>query len=310
MIFGFLGSVIALERAVALRQWWGYLAPAGLSVGSLMLLSQLPTVVGHLLQILGVAVLVAAYVFLWQRAKAQAVVIQALGAVLALGAIVMLSAGVSFAMTMTWLVGFIFLTIGGERVELARVAIFDSRFENVAVAASIAISLAAVSALLWPVWGVPLFALLLLISVAGLVKFDVARRTIRLTGLPRFSAACILFGYAWLVVAAAVWLLSGPQSSGPGYDLVIHATFLGFGMSMVMGHAPIIFPAVIRRPLPYHRSMWIAVGLLQVSLVIRIIFGDLRGVILEWQIGGAMNVVAILVFLVVTVTAVVRGVRR
>lgn len=306
MVFGFLGSVIALERAVAFRKWWGYTAPLGLSVGSLILLSPLPLTVGRALQTLGMAVLVATYVMLWQRAKAQAVLVQGLGAVLALGALIMLAGGSGFALVMPWLAGFIFLTIGGERVELARVAIFDSRFEDSAAVASIGFCFVSVSALLWPTFGVRMFAVLVLICMAGLVKFDVARRTIRSTGLPRFSATCILFGYFWLTVAAASWLINGPQSSGPGYDLVIHATFLGFAMSMVMGHAPIIFPAVIRRPLPYHQSMWVAVALLQVSLALRIV-GDLRGVFLESQIGAALNVAAILLFVIVTVTAVVRG---
>ena len=35
MVFGFLGTVISLERAVAARRWWAYLAPATLGLGAL-----------------------------------------------------------------------------------------------------------------------------------------------------------------------------------------------------------------------------------------------------------------------------------
>jgi hypothetical protein len=42
---------------------------------------------------------------------------------------------------------------------------------------------------------------------------------------------------------------------GARCDAVIHAAFLGFAMSMVMAHAPVIPPAVLRRPLPYHAAL-------------------------------------------------------
>ena len=42
---------------------------------------------------------------------------------------------------------------------------------------------------------------------------------------------------------------------GPAYDAVVHAVFLGFTLSMIMAHAPVILPAVLRRPLPY-RPAW------------------------------------------------------
>ena len=35
LVLGFVGTVIALERAVALRRWWAYLAPAALGGGLL-----------------------------------------------------------------------------------------------------------------------------------------------------------------------------------------------------------------------------------------------------------------------------------
>jgi len=38
MTLGFLGTLIALERAVALGQWWGYLAPLAAGIGALALI--------------------------------------------------------------------------------------------------------------------------------------------------------------------------------------------------------------------------------------------------------------------------------
>ncbi|BFO21058.1 hypothetical protein SHKM778_74460 [Streptomyces sp. KM77-8] len=45
----------------------------------------------------------------------------------------------------------------------------------------------------------------------------------------------------------------------------MHAVFLGFVMSMIMAHAPVILPAVLRRPLPYHPGLALAAWLLHGS---------------------------------------------
>ena len=77
----------------------------------------------------------------------------------------------------------------------------------------------------------------------------------------------------------------------------MHALFLGFVMSMVMGHAPIILPAVLRTPLPYHASAWVPLGLLHASVALRV-GADLAGS--DWLRGYAAhgNVSALLLFVV------------
>jgi hypothetical protein len=73
---------------------------------------------------------------------------------------------------------------------------------------------------------------------------------------------------------------------------------LGFAISMVMAHAPVILPAVLRRPLPYRSFMWIPLVLMHVGLVIRIGAGDLGQLYGVWQAGSVINVVALLLFFV------------
>ena len=121
-----------------------------------------------------------------------------------------------------------------------------------------------------PAPGYPLLGLALLALVGWLAGHDVARRTIRSTGLARFVAGCLLAGYGWLAVAGACWLLGGAAPDGPRYDAVVHAVFLGFTLSMIMAHAPVILPAVLRRPLPYHPAMIAPAALLHGSLALRL----------------------------------------
>jgi len=295
LVLGFVGTLVALERAVALRHPAGFAAPAALGLGGLLLLSPAPLLAGRVALCLGTLAMMGVYVPLWRRQRDDAVLVQAFGAVLAAGAALLWLAGVGIPVLVPWLVGFVVLTIGGERLELARLAM-GPRAGSVFLALSTALVAGVVATLLWPGPGYPLLGLSLLALVAWLVRHDVARRTIRSTGLARFVAGCLLAGYGWLAVAGVCWLIGGAMPDGPGYDAVVHAVFLGFTLSMIMAHAPVILPAVLRRPLPYHPAMIAPAALLHGSLALRLWAGDAHGAHLAWQVGGVLNITAVLLF--------------
>ena len=77
--------------------------------------------------------------------------------------------------------------------------------------------------------------------------------TVRGTGITRYMAVALLTGYAWLAVAGVLWLDIGQMSftdlgraaHGTAYDAMLHAVFLGFVISMIFAHAPVIVPAVL-----------------------------------------------------------------
>lgn len=308
MVLGFLGTVIALERAVALRRGWAYASPALLGAGALLIVSPAPLAAGRAALVAGAAVLVAIYVPLWRRQADDAVLVQVLGAVLALGATVLWLGGVDVSALLPWLVGFAVLTIAGERLELARVAM-GAAAGGVLVALAGAVTAAAVAALLAPRAGGAAFGVALLLLVGWLARNDVARRTVRGRGAARYAACCLLAGYAWLGAAGAVWATAGSVTDGGGYDAVIHSVFLGFAMSMVMAHAPSILPAVLRRPVPYRPVMYAPAVLLQASLLVRVWLGDGLAVPHAWQAGGVLNVVALLSFLAVAAGSAVAAAR-
>jgi hypothetical protein len=157
------------------------------------------------------------------------------------------------------------------------------------------------------IWGPLLFAAGLLGLALWLIKQDLARRTVRGRGLTRFIAVCLLSGYAWLAVGSAVILAAGGLMPGsPSYDAALHAIALGFVFSMVFGHAPIIFPAVLRVAVPYHPTFYAPLALLHATLALRLA-GDAAGQ-LEWvRAGGVGNALALVAFILGTVVAVVRG---
>jgi len=307
MVLGFVGTVIALERAVALRRRAGFAAPALLGVGGLLVTSAAPLRLGQVALTAGAGALVLVYVPLWRRQRDDSILIQAFGAVLATGGAMLWLGGMPVARLLPWLVGFVVLTIAGERLELSRVTLLASSTVRQLIGLAAMITFGTVLTLLWPVAGYPLLGLSLLSLVGWLMVHDVARRTIRANGLPRFMAGCLLAGYVWLAVAGGIWVLAGGVTEGPAYDAVIHAVFLGFTMSMIMAHAPVILPAVLRCRLPYHPMMIAPPVLLHASLILRLAVGDARALDVARQIGGALNVVALLGFAAITAGSAIRA---
>lgn len=310
MVYGFVGTLVSLERAVALNKLWGFLAPAGLGVGGLALIFVEPSWIGGAFLAFGSAILLAVYVPLWQRNFATAVLVQAAGAVLALGGAILFASGVPMPWLLPWLAGYLILTIGGERLELARVAFALSNAEAGALVACAGMWLAVPASLLWPEAGYRVLGGTLLVFTVWLIVYDIARRTIRSTGLTRFSAFCLLSGYFWLLIAGGIWLIAGPVRDGTGYDASAHAVFLGFVMSMIFAHAPIILPAVLRRQLPYHPIMYLPAVVLHATLLLRIVVGDGAGELWAVTAGGIGNVVAVLLFVVIAIGSVLIAPRR
>lgn len=307
LVLGFVGTVIALERAVALRTRRGFAAPALLGAGALFLLSPAPLVVGQVLLAAGCAALCLVYVPLWRRQHDDAVLVQLLGAVLATCGALLWLGGTGVADVLPWLACFVVATIAGERLELARVAFLGSRGADTVLWVCWALAVGCVASLLWPTVGYAILGAAVLTLCGWLAVHDVARRTIRSTGLARYMAACLLAAYAWLAVAGAIWLLAGRQDTGPGYDAVIHAVFLGFTISMIMAHAPVILPAVLRVRLPYTPLLYGPAVLLHLGLLVRLGLGDARDLPVAHQVGGVLDVVAVLAFVVVMVTVGVRA---
>jgi hypothetical protein len=109
-------------------------------------------------------------------------------------------------------------------------------------------------------------------------------------------AVSLLSGYVWLGIAGAIAVTTGGASSGPIYDAILHALFLGFVFSMIFAHAPVIFSAVLNLPVTYKPGFYVHLTLLHVTLILRI-SGDLSGWAGGREAGGLLNVFVILLFL-------------
>lgn len=307
MVCAFLGTLVGLERAIALGSRWGYAAPALAAAGGVALILDVAGSAGRLLTAAGSLVLVAIFLTFWRRHLSLSLVTMTLGAAAWVAGNVQWLRGASLHRVVFWWLAFLLLTIAGERLELNRF-LGPSRAVRSAFVLALVVLLGGVTvAGWWPGAGVRMFGVGLIGLTWWLARHDIARRTVRQPGLPRFMALCLIGGYAWLGVAGIVAAVTGVSTPGLAYDALLHAVFLGFAISMVFAHAPVIFPAILQRPLPYRPAFYLHVGVLHLSLGLRIA-GDLVDVLGRWRAwGGLLNVVALLLFVVNTVRAIAQG---
>lgn len=295
MINGFLGTLISLERAAALDKYWAFSAPFMIAVSTFLLLFGFP-VAGKLLLILGSLVLLGVMIYLYVLQPRHHHLIMALGAAsLVVGNIFYLF-GFGIYELVAWWAAFPVLTIFGERLELNRIM---RPPEN---ARKIFVSLI----LLWI--GATIFthfnrnigwrigSLLLIGQSLWLIKYDIARRTVKSVQWTKYSAISLLSGYGWMILVGVYGLWIGFPTAGPLYDGLLHMIFVGFVFSMIFAHASVIIPALSGKVIPYSKYFYLPLILLHGFLIVRII-GDIIWMPMVRKMGSHGNVLAIILFL-------------
>lgn len=309
MIVGFFGTVISLERAVALARRWAYAGPLAAGAAGLAAAFGAPAAAAAAATV-AAAVLAAGSLVVLARQPALHMACLTLGAGCWLAGSALWLAGLPLATAVPWWIAFLVLTIAGERLELTRML----PPAPVAQALFVAIVAAAVAGAGIAVWapraGTLALGAALLALAAWLLRQDIARRTVRQRGLTRFIAVCLLSGYFWLGAGGAIVLGAGGLAPGTAaYDAALHAVLLGFVFAMVFGHAPVIFPAVLKVAVPYSPGFYAALAVLHASLLVRIA-GDFAASHAWRAAGGMLNALALALFVAGTVAAVVRGRRE
>lgn len=309
MVCGFFGAVIAIERAVALRQGWAYLAPLCAVLATVAALATPWDDFAKAGWILSAAILSAASLIIAWRHRALFTVTLFLGAAawLAGNLAWMLGSPVE-GVVLLWM-SFLVLTIAAERLELSRVLRLNGASQGVFSALVVVLLAGALTApidrgVAWPVAGASLIGF-----AAWLFRHDVARRTIRLSGLPRYAASCLLSGYAWLAVAGLIMLGLPLDMDRLAYDAALHAIFLGFTFAMIFGHAPIILPAVTGVQVPFSILLYAPLVILNISLVGRV-GGDLLGAFDVRRWSGMLTTAAIALFIASIIVLVRRSRQR
>lgn len=309
MVSGFLGTLVSLERAVALRRGWTYLAPLASGLGGLVLLVDTTGLIGPILLTLGSLGLVAIFGVILKQHFARYTAVMTLGSLAWLAGNLLWLAGRPIYTIVLWWAAFLVLTIAGERLELGRLVRLSRLAEGLFLGATGLFLAGLVGSVFALMPGTRLAGAGMLALGAWLLRYDIARRTVRKPGLPRFAALCLLSGYLWLGLAGILALVYGASAAGPHYDALLHAIFIGNIISMIFGHAPIIFPAILGLPISFEPFFYAPLALLHASLVLRI-GGDLAGSPPARLWGGLLNAIAILLFLGLTGVSLRKGLAK
>jgi hypothetical protein len=311
MICGFLGTLIGLERAVALAGRFpaSVIVPAVNAVGTVGLLLFPQSVFPKLIITLSSAGFVGLFVVMYRLHPSRDVVIMALGAVSWLvGNVFWASGSMIYEVVHLW-TAFLILTIIGERLELSRVRRLPHAAEAQLIGAVGVYLMGVFLTLIKLDLGIRILGFGAVLIAIWLLYYDIAGRTIRQKGLPRFIASCLLTGYLWLFVGGLMAIWKGAIYAGVDYAMVLHAFLLGFVFSMIFGHAPIIIPALTGLQVKYTPIFYGHLILLHVTLTYRM-YGNLVLDMTARRYGGLLNVVAILLFMGVMAVTVIRSNRH
>ena len=305
MVGGFFGTVIALERAVALGIRWPYAAPLLSGVAAVAMMVGAPILWAPWLLCIAALIMSAACASVWRRQPVAHHAVLTIAAVLWLAGNLVWAIDGTVAPAVPLWAAFLLLTIAAERLELSRFMPTPPVARVVFAIIVIALLAGALGALAFDA-GLRLFASALLALAVWLLRFDIARHTIKAAGLTRYMAVCLLTGYVWLVIAAIFGMAGEFQSGAILRDAALHALLLGFVLSMVFGHAPIILPAVTTLQFQWHQGFYLPLALLHLSLAVRVVAG-----LTEWfalrQYAAIANAVALLLFMLMAVTSLRHG---
>ncbi len=306
MVSAFLGTVIGLERAVALNKRWAYVVPLLSALGGLLLIVGLSWVwAGRLLALASLGLVILFVLIVRQHATIYTWTMAAGSGAWLVGNSLGLLGRPLYAVA-PWWVAFLVLTIAGERLELSRVLRHSQRTIGLFALGAALFLAGVIGSLAFYDVGVRLAGLGMLALAVWLLVYDIARRNLRRDGLTRFIAWCLFSGYFWLAAGGALWLVHGGVMAGLIYDAILHCVFLGFVFGMIFGHAPLIFPSILGRAMAYLPAFYLPLIALHVSLAMRVI-GDLFNIVALRQWGGLLNGVTLLLFLGIIGIALARG---
>lgn len=201
------------------------------------------------------------------------------------------------------LISFPVFTVLGERVELSRFLSPKAHRRAqwglwLAAAASVLLLLRILlvdNSYLIAVW-----AVLVGITAAFLLAPELTLVRLGQSKLHRYLGRHLIIAYVWLFLGLAI--LVAVRESYPLYDAGSHALAIGFVFTMIMAHAPVIAPVIVKRSVAEERLAYYPVIVLTASVLMRV-----GGHLLEaggikipalTGLSGAVALLAIILFLV------------
>lgn len=294
MVGSFLGTVICVERVVTFKNKL-YLIIPFLNGLSLVFLLRGETYIAYSLLVVGSLGLCLLYTQIIKKSPEIYQYVMLAGAVCWLVGNLFLVNKALYPFAVPWWIAFLLLTICGERLELSKFLPVPNHQKYLFLGFLGLFILGCV--LPWHGAGRYLGGISLGLAALWLLQYDMAMKAVKKPGLHRYSGALLISGYFWLLISG-VFLCSVSLTNPFLYDAFLHAFFLGFVISMVFAHGPIILPGVLGFPFkPFHNILVVYGVVLQLSIITRVL-ADFMGspVLRQWS--GIVNGIVILTFFI------------
>ncbi|HEY1055915.1 hypothetical protein [Emticicia sp. TH156] len=283
MAGSFLGTLISVERVSVLKTRWVWLIPILMISSLFFLLFQQDQLAFGVLLAGSIGYLGISFQnFLTYKLKGDMLML--VGAFFQIVAFTIFIFTHSYPMSFAGWLLFFLLTIVGERLNLTRFLPVSRKADRELYTW---FGVLIVSSFLYH-FGFAVVVSLCLWGIAQwLLRNDIALVNIRKDGHYKFLGAALIGAYIWLFITGALGLI---KSDNPYlYDALLHAFFIGFVLSMVLAHAPIIFPALLQiRVSPFHPFMYVWLFALHISLFMRV-YGDIFENYDLRKLGGLFN---------------------
>ncbi len=284
MIGSFLGTLILIERIVSFKKFWLYLIPLvnALSLPAFFFHQERLALVCLLIGSTG---LLMVYLMTYQKYKEKYILIMMVGGALLVTGLIMLLIYHRYPVAVPYWIGFLLLTILGERIDLAKF-LPRNKIKEPLIWIFIIIFIFGLFSH-YRQAGHLLTGLGMILIASWLMRFDIVNKSMKSHGIHQYIGLTLFSGYIWLFISGLFMVLN--LDLVYFYDAILHSFFLGFTFLMIFAHAPIIFPGVAGLSItPFHKSLYFWMILLNVSLLFRILT-DLFFLNYLRQISGFLN---------------------
>ena len=303
LICGLFGTLTSLERAAMSHRRLDYAGPVLCAGGTVLILCG-AAAAGAVLYMLAAAAVSAATLRSVLIRKTLFATALAASAMSWLAGNVVWFYSASVPSAAGWWLAFLVFVIGGERLEFGGPGPKGYSFVLLFWA-----SVAFMAAGGWITIAEPAGALAsgigLILSGIWMMGNDMTLCRLRHRGKARFLIVNLAAGYAWLTAGGLIQLMSAPGTNAFTYDMTIHAVVIGFALSMVFGHALLVFPSILRIQLAFSRKLYVPLILLHAALVLRI-----TGGLMEWNearmLSGPMTALALAAFAAIVALGTLR----
>lgn len=288
MVGCFLGGLIMLERAAALKIKWAYAGTLLSGIGLVLFLLK-ESNLGYIALIVAAIAYVAILIHTSRTQKNTEILLPLVGALCLLTGNILLLLYQLYPLVIMWWMGFLLFTILGEQLRTAPVK------GSIALSQiMIALALGAIFlGLLLPFHGSGriIFGIGLIFLSCWLILYQPTRKNVFSEGYPGYFSLAKVLGYSWLLISGLL-MIAGISH----YDAQLHGFFIGFVFSMIFAHAPVMLPRVLSGQTLYHPILYVWLLVLHITLILRIV-GGLTGSPNVYRIAGLGNGLVILAFL-------------